>query len=254
MATNCTSCKEPNKEEAKFCSKCGANIVKSNLNLKISSLNAVIAFYVLMIIFIAVAYFISLNYPASFASDITIEILFAALIIGFSLTNAKELIKLYKLPKISLTALLLIGIIPVCTAFLIYHGVTYFESVFNPESSNNYFSAYLYLDNPLAWSIFFIAILPPIFEELAFRGYLFNQLKKITSEKITIIATASLFALVHFSFISILWIFPFGVFLGYLRKRYNTLWLSMMVHFIHNLIVLILDYYEYTSLTFEQIS
>ena len=85
-----------------------------------------------------------------------------------------------------------------------------------------------------------------VFEELAFRGYLYNQLRKVTSDKNTIIATAFLFALIHFSFLSLIWIFPFGLLLGYFRKKYNTLWLGMIIHFIHNFIVLMLDYYFYS--------
>jgi membrane protease YdiL (CAAX protease family) len=115
----------------------------------------------------------------------------------------------------------------------------------DPENSINTYVQYLYLEHPLAWGIFFIAILPPIFEELAFRGYLFNLLKRVTNARNTIIATSFLFALVHFSFISIIWIFPFGLLLGYLRNKYNTLWLGMIIHFIHNLIVFLLDYFVF---------
>tara|TARA_Y100000780_G_C13561857_1_gene369410 strand:- start:355 stop:666 length:312 start_codon:yes stop_codon:yes gene_type:complete len=97
------------------------------------------------------------------------------------------------------------------------------------------------------WAILFIAITPPIFEELAFRGFLFNQLQKVVSERVTIIATAFIFALVHFSFISLLWIFPFGIVLGYLRSKYNTLWYGIIIHFIHNFLVLMMDYYFYNS-------
>ena len=97
----------------------------------------------------------------------------------------------------------------------------------------------------------FIAITPPVFEELAYRGFLFNQLEKVTSPQTTIILTAFIFALVHFSIISLLWIFPFGLLLGYLRYKYNTLWLGIVIHFIHNLIVLSLDYYYFETALLE---
>jgi membrane protease YdiL (CAAX protease family) len=104
------------------------------------------------------------------------------------------------------------------------------------------------LDHALLWAIFFIVILPPIFEELAFRGFLFNQLQKVTSQNVTIVATAFIFALVHFSFISFIWIFPFGLVLGYLRSRYNTLWLGIIIHFIHNLSIVLIDNLFYLEL------
>jgi membrane protease YdiL (CAAX protease family) len=254
LTKTCNSCKAPYQEGAKFCTKCGASIVKNSLEVKVSSLNLVIAFYVSIIVFIAISYFVSENYPASFTADITMEILFALLIIGFSLTNIKSIIKLYRFPKLKPTVYIMVFLVPICSAFLIFYGISYIEQHLLLEEGNSYISTYFYLENPLLWSIIFVAILPPIFEELAFRGYLFDQLKKITSEKITIIATAILFALVHFSFLSLLWIFPFGLFLGYLRKKYNTLWLCMIVHFIHNFIVILLDYYYYMNPSFEDFS
>ena len=101
--------------------------------------------------------------------------------------------------------------------------------------------------NTFFWVLIFYTVIPPIFEELAFRGFLFNQLRTIVSPSVTILATAFIFALIHFSWISIVWIFPFGIVLGYLRHRYNTLWLGMIIHFIHNLLVVLLDYYYYNS-------
>jgi len=136
-------------------------------------------------------------------------------------------------------------VFPIFTSFGVYFFIEFINGFIFEEESLNYFVTYAYLDNPLFWAILFIAILPPIFEELAFRGFLFNKLKEVSSNQVTIIGTAFIFALVHFSFLSFIWIFPFGIVLGYLRSRYNTLWIGMIIHFIHNFIVLMIDYYQY---------
>ncbi|MFY7669941.1 CPBP family intramembrane glutamic endopeptidase [Tenacibaculum sp. MEBiC06402] len=167
----------------------------------------------------------------------------------------KEIITLYKFPEIAVSKYIKYLSITLIFCFLVYFGIGKLNEFIFPNENLNILYDYSYLEHPFLWSILFVAILPPIFEELAFRGYLFNNLLKLISPKSTIIATAFLFALIHISFISIIWIFPFGLFLGYLRKRYNTLWIPMLVHFTHNFVVLILDYYFYnkelTALLFE---
>ena len=140
--------------------------------------------------------------------------------------------------------------VPIASAFLVYYGIEWVNNALE-FTDENIFEEYSYYNNSLFWAIIFTAILPPVFEELAFRGFLFNQMRKVSSIQVTIIATSFIFALVHFSFISFLWIFPFGIFLGYLRQRYQTLWLPMIVHFIHNFLVLMLDYAQYTPEAFD---
>ena len=107
------------------------------------------------------------------------------------------------------------------------------------------YEGYAGFPNAIMWSYIFIAFVPALFEELGFRGYLFNQMLKIASPTITIIVTGFLFALMHMSFISMIWLVPFGIFLGYLRLKYNVIWLGMIVHFIHNAIVLGFDIYYF---------
>lgn len=249
MSVNtCKKCSSKLIEGSKFCSTCGAQISKRAEDEKKSVLNRVIIFYVTTIIFIVVSAYVNDHFYESFLAELFIEIAFALMIMLFSLDDHKELLKLYKFPKPSASAILITTVVPIVTAFSVSFVVGYINDLIDPTYNNNYYTDHLYLQNPLLWSIIFVAILPPIFEELAFRGYLYNQLRKITSGNITIIATAFLFALVHFSFISLLWIFPFGLFLGYLRKKYNTIWYGMIVHFIHNFIVLMIDYYMYFSI------
>lgn len=241
----CNNCNENIAIESTFCSSCGIRIKIEKLNNVETKLNTILFFYISVIVFIAISYFINKNYQENFLAEIVIELSFILIIVFFSLFDFKEIIALYKFPKIRVRDYLFIFFTPIFTGFTVYLGVDYINTIIDPENSINNYSEYLYLEYPLFWTIFFIAILPPIFEELAFRGYLFNLLSKVTNDKNVIIATSFLFALVHFSFISIIWIFPFGLLLGYLRKKYNTLWLGMIIHFIHNLIIVLIDYYTF---------
>lgn len=243
MGINCGNCGEINVEQAKFCSKCGTSIFKNSDENRVKSLNLIIAFYVTFLVFALISFSISDLSSNGFVTELSIEIAFALLVIGFCTYDYKNILKLYRIPKLKWEIWLFAFGFPIFSSFAVYFFVEIVNSLLFNQESINYFEQYILLSNPLFWSFVFIAVLPPVFEELAFRGFLFNQLVKVTSRKLTIIATAFIFALIHFSFISFIWIFPFGLVLGYLRNKYNTLWLGIIVHFIHNLIVLLIDYY-----------
>ncbi|WP_179009169.1 CPBP family intramembrane glutamic endopeptidase [Winogradskyella forsetii] len=251
MIFSCKKCHATFESEVKFCSNCGVEIQKSSIENRAETLNFIIIFYVVFLVYAASFYLISSELEQSLALDITFESIFAVLVLGFSVFDYKSIFKLYKLPKIDWKIIVFTVIFPLFSAFSVYFSIDYLNAYIFETIDDNYYEAYLYLDQPLLWSILFIAILPPIFEELAFRGFLFNQLQKVVSEKVTIIGTAFIFALVHFSFISLLWILPFGLILGYIRSKYNTLWYGIIIHFIHNFIVLMIDYYSYNAVLLE---
>ena len=242
----CRKCETiPSSVDAKFCSKCGEPFFKSLDEERTKALNSIITFYITFLLFAIVTYFISDNYNDSLTADIVIEVVFMLLVLGFCTLDYKNILKLYKLKKLSWKIWFFTIVFPLVSRFTVYYFIEGANSFLFDEESINFFYSYWYLENPLFWTIIFVAILPPIFEELAFRGFLFNQLQKVANNNVTILATAFIFALVHFSFISFLWIFPFGLVLGYLRSKYNTLWLGIIIHFIHNFTVLLIDYYYY---------
>lgn len=245
----CKTCNTPLESAVNYCPNCGASIHKKTQKERNEPLNLVIAFYVVMLVFLVINFFLYQE-DSSLIQDIATESIFALLIVGFTFFDFKNIIKLYRFPTISILPLLGYLAIPFVSAFVVYYAVEFINILVSDETYN-YYLGYVDYPNPMFWAILFIAIFPPVFEELGFRGFLYNQLHKITSTKVTIILTSFIFALVHFSIISLLWIFPFGLLLGYLRHKYNTLWIGMIIHFIHNFIVLYLDYYYYNSRLLE---
>jgi membrane protease YdiL (CAAX protease family) len=89
--------------------------------------------------------------------------------------------------------------------------------------------------------VFFTAITPALFEEIGFRGYLLNALLKITDGPQAIYISAFLFAILHLSFLSLFWLIPFAIFIGYLRLKENTLWYGIFFHFAFNLTACIFE-------------
>ena len=89
-----------------------------------------------------------------------------------------------------------------------------------------------------------IVIVAPFIEELLFRGYLFDQIRKRAGSVLTIVVTSLLFALVHFSLVTILPVFFMGLIMGVLRENSGSILPSFLFHSANNLLALIvLAYY-----------
>lgn len=94
---------------------------------------------------------------------------------------------------------------------------------------------YYYTDYRLM--IYSVAIMPALFEELAFRGVLYNYFAAVTEERRVVMLTATIFAAMHLNFIALLWLLPLGFYLGYLRKKHHTVWYGALFHFGFNLMI-----------------
>lgn len=84
-------------------------------------------------------------------------------------------------------------------------------------------------------SLFIMALLPAICEEMLFRGGLQNFLTRATKKPwLSIIAVSILFSIVHFSVYGFLVRLFLGMILGYIYYSTGSIWLSMTAHFFNN--------------------
>lgn len=79
-----------------------------------------------------------------------------------------------------------------------------------------------------------LVLLPPIFEELLFRGYLFGRLRKYVPFWLAAIVTSIAFGFVHGQWNVGVDTFVLSIFLCYLREHTGSLWASMLLHGIKN--------------------
>lgn len=87
------------------------------------------------------------------------------------------------------------------------------------------------------WMTFLIVvIIGPIAEELMFRGIIQQCLTRKFSVPIAIIVTALLFSIFHIDIVKMLPLFAWGMYYSWLRFYYNSIWVSVFVHIIGNLI------------------
>jgi uncharacterized protein len=88
------------------------------------------------------------------------------------------------------------------------------------------------------YSIFLACALGPFVEELFFRGFLYDAIRKRWGMPSAIILTSGFFAYVHESLFAFVPIFFLGVILAYLREKRGSLIPSITMHIIHNSVLL----------------
>lgn len=140
--------------------------------------------------------------------------------------------------KIDFKKTFIVALLSVVFALLMSNFQEYIFNLTNLKLPSDY-GIYL-SDYKILFGIIFYATLPAIFEEIFFRGLIFDKLRLIYSVKNSIIISGILFYLMHLifgAFISILYILPLGFFLGYLRNRCNNLIYPIISHFFYNFVV-----------------
>ena len=104
------------------------------------------------------------------------------------------------------------------------------------------------LSEPLILGVMSAIIIAPILEEFIFRGFLLSQLKNTLGNWGAISLSSLAWTLLHFQYeLKILFIlFVLGLILGFLRWKYNSLFLVMVLHGINNLIGFTTAYFFFT--------
>ena len=236
----CNNCQNSITQNAVFCGKCGAKKEDSKSTSDYNQHIKKIAF----IFFTLVTYITVLNLSEitnNKTNSIIIDVIFSVIVLLFTFYDRQTIKRILQIPKGNKKTVIYIVIIAPILAFLVHHFADLLnERLFHQmKISDVYQTSFSIFDFSI--SVLSIAIFPAIFEELAFRGVIFQELTKITNLKIAIIISSILFTILHFSLISILWIFPIGIVLGYLRAKYRTLWYGVLAHFIYNLSIIVLE-------------
>ncbi|MCF0106647.1 MAG: CPBP family intramembrane metalloprotease [Holdemanella sp.] len=85
-------------------------------------------------------------------------------------------------------------------------------------------------------------VIAPIFEELLFRGAILRILDRY-NHTIAIISSSILFAMLHGSLAQWTYTFALGLILAYLSLKYDSLLLPMSIHFVNNMISVLMTIY-----------
>ena len=91
-------------------------------------------------------------------------------------------------------------------------------------------------------SVITFAVLPAVCEELLFRGLIFNGLKNKFNVSLSVIFSALIFALIHFSIFQTVYQFLIGIVLALLVHFTGSILFSMLFHFVNNFTIVLISY------------
>ena len=84
-----------------------------------------------------------------------------------------------------------------------------------------------------------VCIEPAIIEELAFRGIILTGLQRVLSNRDAALVSSLMFMVLHLAVPSFPHLFLIGLALSYLRIRSGSLYPGMLMHFLHNFLIVV---------------
>lgn len=240
----CNECKSPVLEDHRYCYNCGNFLAGDSATISIFNnyhLRQIFYFYFL---YLAICLLVKHNtWFKSYDQLFWVELVLAIVTIKFAWLNKGAIKPVLKFNNFKWYRLLGVILIAALGSFLVSYGVQELNINFF-RTQISYYTAYKIYTYPTLVMLYSIAIMPAIFEELAFRGVMYNYCSNFLDEKLVVAVTAFLFATMHLSLISLVWLIPFGFFIGNLRRKYNTLWYGFIFHFTFNLTACVFDLYK----------
>ena len=236
---HCTNCEFESSQAFKFCPKCGTQrvfIAEERNPFKSRDLRSLLAYFFISIVFL-VAYKASEEYWFGMFEDMVLVCVVLAIIdLIFAFYNGRKSF-LFGVNTVYWKPLTMMVGGLIVFAFM----VSFVADFLNSNLSDGYNFDPFGESYPLITVIAFHCLYPALFEELAFRGFMINNLQALSNDRTAIGVSAFLFGITHIAFISLLWLIPLGLLFGYLRIRYNTLWYGIVGHFVYNLVITLIE-------------
>jgi uncharacterized protein len=245
----CRSCQNPLAAEALFCAKCGTERNPFGHRRRLRertdrdqqswiAVRGALVFYVCYLVTVLPLLWLE---KADKPSGMVISSLFDAIVISWYWGKTRVSLLSSLLPNRMAARYAVIGaliLIPMLVVNFTYHG--WLLQLFGVEEQS-LSEIFIAADYGLLAELGIIALLPALFEEVAFRGLLLERFGQVVSRGEAALVTALLFAIIHASLWSAPYLFLLGLVLAQLRIRSGSLLPGMMLHFLHNAAVVLYE-------------
>ena len=240
----CEECETRVKDHHRFCPNCGAFLGAEAETIHIFNNSYLRSAFFFYLSYLAICLFVKYtNWFDNYDRLFWIEITLALLSVWFAWRNKESILPILKFNHFNWGILLGIITLSALCSWLVNISMTELNvSLFNTDIS--IYSGYKIYIAPIFVMLYSVALLPALFEELAFRGVLYHYLASILDERLVVMVSGFIFAAMHLNPIGLIWLIPFGIFLGFLRMKYNTIWYGVVFHFIFNCMACIMDLYR----------
>ena len=238
----CAACGTAFKPNAAFCSACGQRRVPLTVD-EPSQLGFVIKFFVALLAMMMPALIYVLHLDGSpFITDILASAGLLVVTLGFAAMRRPLWWPLYKTTGFGALGFVLVLLAAPVVLLLVLGYVKGLTTLFGIHAFDETES---FRGHHVMWMLGLIAFLPPIMEELAFRGVIYSGLRKTLGVTESMIISSFAFALLHLSLPALITHFPLGLYFCFLRERSGSLYPSMFAHCLHNLGVILVDHYRW---------
>lgn len=237
----CLECGALITSDGRFCNHCGARQIHEPVGpdeSKWSLLKQAGLFYGIDIFVCCLVSFINFFKTLSWAPIFDLVMAISAVVFFCLNLNENKLLLTWK--TFSLKKLLGYCFIAIVASCLVHYSVRWLNIVIYNKDEHYYQLLKGHFFGVLS-VVLFTAIIPALFEELGYRGYLLSALLKVADKEQAIYIVSFLFAIIHLSFISLFWLIPFALFLGFIRVKENTIWYGVLFHFSFNLTACLFD-------------
>ncbi len=240
----CEECEATVQHEQRYCHQCGNYLNAEAVTVNIFNNADLRLLFIFYFIYLFVCLLIKhSSWFDSYDRLFWIELILAAVTLRFVWLNRKDMKPVLRFNNFKWYILLGVMMIAVAGSVLVSLSARELNVTFF-HTEVNYYDAYRLYSYPALVMFYSIALMPAIFEELAFRGVMYNYCYNFLDERLVVAVTAFLFAIMHLNLMSLVWLIPFAFFIGNLRRKYNTLWYGFFFHFTFNLTACLFDLYR----------
>lgn len=173
------------------------------------------------------------------------EIMFLALTIGLAYYIKTDFIRLFSIKKPRLKGIIG-GVILWVGAFAVTLVIVQFTIFLFPSSIETIekLDASMFEIDNLWINLIVIAFLPAVCEETLYRGFIFGSLRRKDNNLWPMIITSLMFSVMHIYPIKIIPTAILGMVLVYVLYKTQSIFVSMIIHFINNGIVVVLSHFN----------
>lgn len=241
---SCQYCHEKLNASDVFCGQCGKAVNERTTAKEdvFGVLQPALLYYFITLVLLA-TYKLTSFFPEGMPGLVMVSVIDVLVVIAFWYHNADELSTLWSVKNVKVSLIGTTLLLAVLAAFV----VTVIATFLNRSIYDEVFYETSFFEGsqfPFLLATLLVAIQPAIFEEVAFREFLFNNLKRVMTPTSAIYVTAFLFGIIHLQFISLLWLIPMGLVFAYCRQRYNTLWYGVAGHFAYNFTITAIEFWH----------
>jgi len=239
----CQDCNKDIPDSSKFCNYCGSHlvVVKENDYNRNNALAVASLFYGIDMLLCLLIKFIpgiqQLRYY--FIFDVITAIL-TVTCITFSFDDVKYFLKWN---NFSFKKLLIYIVIAMLSSLV----VQFLLGLLNRSLFDEEYYYYFIFSNtkfPILFMFLMIALQPAIIEEVGYRGFIMAQLNRVLDTNQVIFISSFAFALIHLNVLSMLWILPFAIGLGFVREKEKTIWYGVIIHFTFNATACLIELFD----------